>query len=285
VHDGRGGVEKIVGTLRDITEAKEMERKRLEFEAKMERTQRMEALGTLAGGIAHDINNTLMPVVALTKMMMKKLPEGVAERAKLELIHSAGCRSRDLVRQILAFSRKEKPSKSALDLDHAVHETLEMLRAMLPTTIQIEYEAEPGLAPILGDGGQMHQVIVNLVTNAAHAIGSKIGNIKVSVAGTEFEVRDPNGPRRQPALRLSVEDTGCGMDEATMKRVFEPFFTTKTVGEGTGLGLAVVHGIVTSHGGRIDIKSEVGAGTRFDVVLPTMQASVPVLEEVGSDGV
>ena len=269
-----GKVEKIVGTLRDITEEKEMERRRLEFEAKIERTQRMEALGTLAGGIAHDLNNTLVPVVALAKMMMNKMPKDSPELAKLRMIYQAGGRSRDLVRQILAFSRNEKPSKSVFQLDLVTREALDMLRATLPSMIQIEYRAEPGLGPILGDVGQLHQVLVNLVTNAAHAIGTRIGRITVCLSSAEAELPEAAGARKRPAVQLAVADTGCGMDEATLKRIFEPFFTTKSVGEGTGLGLAVVHGIVASHGGRIEVRSERGKGTRFDVLLPTVQPAI-----------
>jgi PAS domain S-box-containing protein len=251
------------GVGRDVTREKEAERRRRELELRIQHSQRIEALGTLAGGIAHDLNNTMVPVVALSKTMMRNHPEGSVERNNLKLIHDAGTRSRDLVKQILAFSRKEPPIKRELDLDAVTREALPMLRATVPTTIEIAYQAAAGLPPILGDPGQLHQVLINLVTNAAQAIGDHSGRIAIELAMVS-RAPDPG----DPALRLQVSDSGCGMDKATVERMFEPFFTTKEVGEGTGLGLAVVHGIVGGHGGSITVASELGKGTSVAVLLP-----------------
>jgi signal transduction histidine kinase len=172
-------------------------------------------------------------------------------------------RARDLVKQILAFSRKEQEERptQSVDLGDVLREALRLMRATVPTSIGILEEIEPASA-IAGDPSQLQQVIVNLMTNAAHAIGAAQGSISVSLR-----------PEADGAhLCLSVADTGCGIDEATRERVFEPFFTTKPVGEGTGLGLSVAHGIIKAHGGRIEVKSTPGQGSRFDIFLPVIRA-------------
>jgi signal transduction histidine kinase len=174
-------------------------------------------------------------------------------------------RSRDLVNQILAFSRKEEEEKrrqEPVDLGAVLHEAMQLMRATLPASIRLE-EQIASVPPIIGDAGQLQQVVVNIVTNAAQAIGRAQGRIAACLA------EEAAGAQ----LRLSIADTGCGMDEATLARIFEPFFTTKRVGEGTGLGLSVAHGIIKDHGGRIDVASQPGKGTRFDIVLPVTRAA------------
>jgi signal transduction histidine kinase len=245
-------------TLKDVTELRAAEQRQRDLERQLQHGQKLEALGTLAGGIAHDLNNTLVPVIGLTKLTMKRLPEASRERANLAIILQAGERARDLVRQILAFSRNEAPTRERLDFAALVTDTLKMVRASIPATIHIT-ETIASVPPMLGDSGQLHQIVVNLVVNAAHAIGDKMGAAAVPSAA------ESDGPAW---IRLSVRDNGCGMDQMTQHRVFEPFFTTKPVGEGTGLGLSVVHGIVVQHGGRVCVESAVGSGARFDVYLP-----------------
>jgi PAS domain S-box-containing protein len=248
-----------VGLWTDITAFKRAEAERRKLEAQLQHSQRLEALGTLAGGAAHEINNALVPVIALTKMVASHLPEDSRDRRSLGTVLVGAERSRDLVKQILAFSRKdsEEQRQESVDLATVLREALKLMRATVPTSIGFEEEiaAVPAVA---GDPNQLHQVIVNLVTNAAQAIGEAHGTITVGLR------RDPDG-----AARFWVADTGCGMEEATKARIFEPFFTTKAVGKGTGLGLAVVHGIIKQHRGRIEVDSAPGRGTRFDVVLPT----------------
>jgi signal transduction histidine kinase len=255
------GVRVIVGT--DITEIAEGERKRRDLEAQLHHSQKLEALGTLAGGITHDLNNTLVPIVALSKAMARRLPEGSRDRASLELVIQAADRARDLLGQILAFSRKQAVEYKLVDLGQVVAPGIKLLRSLVPTTIDLVSELA-AVPPVMGDSGQCYQVLVNLVSNASRAIGSGPGVITVRL-GYDAETG---------GVVLSVEDTGCGMDETTQRRIFEPFYTTRKVGEGTGLGLSVVHGIVTSHGGRIDVKSTLGHGTTFTIHLPRAQETV-----------
>jgi PAS domain S-box-containing protein len=247
-----------VGVWTDITAIKQVEAARRALEQQLHHSQRLESLGTLAGGVAHELNNALVPVIALTKLVARKLEDDSRERRNLEIVVGAAERSRDLVGQILAFSRHENQRvRQRVDLGEVLHKALSLLRATLPATIAIAEEIAP-MPPIEADPGQLQQIVINLMTNAAHAIGEATGTIAV-------RLEQRAGGRD---LCLSVADSGCGMDEATRTRIFEPFFTTKEVGKGTGLGLSVVHGIVNDHGGRIEVESAPGKGTRFDVILP-----------------
>jgi PAS domain S-box-containing protein len=250
-----------VGIWTDITQIKRAEEERRSSEQRRHHSQRLEALGTLAGGVAHDLNNALVPVLALTKLVAGRLPDDSRERRNLDTVVQAATRARDLVKQVLSFSRKEEQRRESIDLTAVTREALRLLRASIPSSIRFE-ETVAATPPLLADAGQLHQVIINLVTNAAQAIGEAHGTIAVAL-----EVHSDGRH-----LRLAVADSGCGMDEVTRARIFEPFFTTKEVGQGTGLGLSVVHGIVTSHGGRIDVESAPGKGTRFDVILPIAEA-------------
>jgi PAS domain S-box-containing protein len=252
-----------IGLWTDITAVKRAEAEKRQLEAQLHHAQRLKALGTLAGGAAHEINNALVPVIALTKIVAGHLPEESRDRRNLGTVLAGAERSRDLVRQILDFSRKEdeRRERESIDVGAVLRDALQMMRATVPSTIDLAADvASTPLAPC--DPNQLQQVIVNLVTNAAHAIGEEHGRISVGLRA------EPDGA----ALRLWVADTGCGMDEATKAQIFEPFFTTKEAGKGTGLGLSVVHGIVTAHGGRIEVQSAPGRGTRFDIVLPTTVA-------------
>jgi PAS domain S-box-containing protein len=250
-----------VSLWNDITALKRAEAERRMLEAQLQHSQRLEALGTLAGGAAHEINNALVPVIALTKIVAGHLPEDSRDRRSLGTVLVGAERSRDLVKQILSFSRKEENAQRQenIDLAGVLRDALQLMRATVPTSIRLVEEITPA-PPIIGDPNQLHQVIVNLVANAAHAIGEAHGTITVGLR-TDGDV-----------VRICVGDTGSGMDAATKARIFEPFFTTKQVGTGTGLGLAVVHGIVKQHGGRIDVESAPGRGTRFDIVIPLKAA-------------
>ena len=237
----------------------------------LQQAQKMEAIGTLAGGIAHDFNNILGVILGCSELLLMKASEGSHEREHLVQIHKAGERARDLVRQILSFSRRGEQIRTIVRVDRVVKEALKFLRASLPSTIEIHAEDTRELS-ILGDPAQVHQVIMNLCVNAVHAMRERGGVLSVDLDEVEL---GPNDARRQvvPApgryCRLRVSDTGCGMSQAVLERIFDPYFTTKKPVEGTGLGLAVVHGIVKNQHGGVMVISEVGHGTTFDVFFPT----------------
>ena len=268
--DDRGTPSRHLIVFKDVTEQRAAEARESEMQRQLLHSQKLEALGTLAGGIAHELNNTLVPVLALAKTTARALPEKSRERGNLEMILQASERARDLVGRILAFSRKEVVSRRAVDLADLTRSALKLLRASLPATIALEGRIST-VPPVMGDAGQLLQIVINLVTNAGQAIAGGLGTITVETAPVPAPA--DADPSSGAAVRLSVSDTGCGMDQATAARLFEPFFTTKPVGEGTGLGLSMVHGIIRQHGGRIAVESHVGAGTRFDVYLPALEAA------------
>jgi PAS domain S-box-containing protein len=268
VLDKNGKPTRVVAVVKDVTEAEAAAQRQAQLEAQLRHSDKLTALGTLAGGIAHDLNNILVPIQALTKLVMRDLPANSAARADLETVVQASMQARELVRQILAFSRKQDIVKQPVDLVRVVRETLVILRSSIPTTVELVEDFNP-VPRIHADAGQLHQVIINLVSNAAHAIGDRIGKIIVGVAPAALKPGEVG-----VAINLTITDTGCGMDDATTHRIFEPFYTTKPVGEGTGLGLSVVHGIVTGHGGSIEVRSEPGKGSEFIIRLPSCGSTI-----------
>jgi signal transduction histidine kinase len=258
VFDDAGVFRGYRGTGRNRTAEVRAEEARRSLERQLQHAQKIEALGQLAGGVAHDLNNALVPILGLTELVLEATPKGSGNRALLETVLAGARRARELVRQILAFSRREQSDRHTFDLGKTVAETLTMLRAAIPTTIALVDDIAPRL-PMVGDPGQLQQVVTNLVMNAAQAIDGRHGTVTVRA------LCEGDGAH----IRLTVADTGCGMDATTISHVFEPFFTTKEVGKGTGLGLSIVHGIVSTHGGTIAVESEPGQGTRFAIVLPT----------------
>ena len=268
--DDAGKPARLLTVFKDVTKLRAAERRHAEAEQQLQHAQKLESIGTLAGGVAHELNNALVPVLALAKLTMQRLPEGGRERANLTMILEGAERARGLMRQILAFSRKEAPTRQSVDLAALVRQSLKMLRASIPRTIGVE-ERIAAVPPLFGDPAQLHQVVANLVNNAVQAIRLQMGTVTIALAPDEGGRLALDPMRRDAtALSLVVTDTGCGMDEPTCERMFEPFFTTRPVGEGTGLGLSVVHGIIAAHGGRIHVESQLGRGTRIEVILPAV---------------
>jgi len=269
----------VVSFIRDITG-------RQHLEAQLRQMQKMEAIGTLAGGIAHDFNNILSVIMVYTELMLRDAPHESPAWARLQHVLTACDRAKHLVQQILTFSRQSEQEHQPIQLHLLVKEALQLLRATLPTTIEIRQVIDD-VGTILADPTQMYQLLMNLCTNAEHAMRERGGRLEV---GLETVAVDAALAALHPALlpvsyiRLRVRDTGHGMPPALLARIFEPFFTTKGVGEGTGMGLAMVHGIVTSHGGAITVESTPGEGTGFAVYLPRManqaRADTPLEEPV-----
>jgi len=273
IRNTAGDLVGAIETLEDITESKQTDEERKKLEAQLMQAQKMEALGTLAGGIAHDFNNILSAIIAYAEGGKHIVPDTDKVRKNIDEILKVSSRARDLVKQILAFSRRTKHEYIQLKLDATVKESLKMLRAILPKTIEIRQNL-PANGRVMADSTQIHQVVMNLCSNAAHAMGERGGVLDVSLnkvdvhEGAEaFALDLPPGPY----LRLSVSDTGHGMTPEVLERIFEPYFTTKEKGRGTGLGLSVVHGIVKSHKGAITCKSIPGEGTTIDIYLPEIE--------------
>jgi PAS domain S-box-containing protein len=272
-HDAGGKPIRILEFNADITARKRAEEAQL-------RSQKLEGLGTLAGGIAHDFNNILLAINGNTKLAIADLaPDNPAQESLAE-IAKASARATDLVRRILAFSRPQEMKREVLHLQPVVEEALKLVRATLPATIEFRTEFACDLPTVVADGTQIHQVIVNLATNAAHAIGEKNGVIefRLDTATVGEGDTDPCAEMREGEyVRLYVSDNGCGMERATLSRIFDPFFTTKGPGEGTGLGLSVVHGIMTNHGGTVRVYSEPGRGTAFHLYFPAVGREVETM--------
>jgi PAS domain S-box-containing protein len=240
------------------------------LQEQLRRTQKLEALGTLAGGIAHDFNNILGAILAFTELAKLENPDRPALQEQLREITLAGQRATNLVRQILSFSRQQHQERKPIALTPVVAEALKLLRSTLPSTIDLVVSLPDAVPNVSADVTQIHQVVMNLCTNAAQAMNGR-GRLSVSLDTLEHDASTPAHPVGLPSgryLRLLVADTGHGMDAATVERIFEPFFTTKQPGEGTGLGLAVVHGIVKDHEGGIGVASQPGRGTTFTILLP-----------------
>ncbi len=264
----------ILGIARDISARKYEEKQRLHLEAQLGQAQKLEAIGTLAGGIAHDFNNILSPITGYTELAILKLSTGGEIEGHLQEIFKAAHRAKDLVQQILTFSRHEVQQQAPLDVQIIIKEALKLLRASIPSTIEINQQIDEHCGLIMANPTQIHQILMNLCTNAYHAMREKGGILAVSLRPINIEAGNPvYAIDLQPGkyLRLEVSDTGYGMDKKTQSRIFEPYFTTKAKDEGTGLGLSIAHGIVKSHGGRISVYSEAGQGTTFHVYWPVLE--------------
>ena len=263
--------EMLFASARDITQRILDENERERLENQLRQSQKLEAIGTLAGGIAHDFNNVLSAIMGYTELAQAGLSTGSQPTMELDNVMAAAARARDLVRQILSFSRQSGRELQQLELRPLINEALHMIRASIPTTIAIEEHLEGQDLRILADPVQIHQVLMNLCTNAYQAMEESGGTIRVSLTGVKLgngADADYLGMDSGNYLLLTVSDNGPGMDQKTRERIFEPFFTTKEAGKGTGMGLSVAHGIVTAHHGAIKVESQPGLGAKFMVYLP-----------------
>jgi PAS domain S-box-containing protein len=275
VKDEKDIVKYYDGIIEDITERKLAEEALRESEEKLHQAEKMEAIGTLAGGIAHDFNNILSAILGYSELALADLPFEASIRNKLEAIHSSGERARDLVSQILAFSRKDEQVRSPVSLHLILKDALKILRPAIPTTIEIQAQIT-SKCRIFGDPSRVHQVIMNLCTNAYQAMLETGGTLKITLSHEELEGKTAALAQVPAGFygKLVISDTGVGIPSKNVERIFDPYFTTKEKGKGTGLGLAAVHGICKSHGGSILVESEIEKGTKFTVYLPlTLEGS------------
>ena len=265
------------GLMEDITERKQMEEERKRLEVQLQQAQKMESIGTLAGGIAHDFNNILTPIIVQTELSLLDLTDESPVWFNLQEVLKAGNRAKDLVAQILTFSRQTEQQPIPLKIAPIAREAIKLLRASLPTTIEIRFDLREGSDTVMADPTQIHQVFMNLCTNAGHAMQETGGILQVSLSDidvdSDFAVKHTD-LEPGPYLKLTVSDTGHGISPEVMARIFHPFFTTKDRTEGTGMGLSVVHGIISGYGGAITADSEPGKGAIFNVFLPRTRSKV-----------
>jgi PAS domain S-box-containing protein len=271
---------RIVCFLHDISDRKNLQ-------ARIQQAQKAEAIGTLAGGIAHDFNNLLSPIIGMTELLLDDLAPGSLQHENVKEILTAGIRSRDLVKQILAFSRQTEHEMIPVRVQQILKEVLKLSRSTIPSNIEIFHDIQSDCGLVMADPTQLHQVAMNLITNAYHDVEPTSGKITVQLRETEIgsdELAASNLERARYVV-LTVSDTGCGIEPAIMDKIFNPYFTTKDQGEGTGLGLAVVNGIVNDHHGDIKADSEVGKGTNFKVYLPVMEKPSEIVSAEKMDAI
>ncbi|MBF0469194.1 MAG: PAS domain-containing protein, partial [Desulfamplus sp.] len=264
VHDDKGQVISAIRMVEDITEKSRAEKK-------LRQSQKMESLGTLAGGISHDFNNILAAILGFAELSIEDAGEDSDLKDDLEQILNAGKRARDLVRRILSFSKQTEHNYMSMKVTPVIKESMELMRSVLPSNIKINYDIDPDTGIIMSDPAQLNQIIVNLCTNACHAMEEKGGMLDIRLQNVSF---DKTVQERSPDLKqgdyicLSVRDSGIGIPADIIEKIFDPYFTTKEDGKGTGLGLSIVHGLVKSHGGHISVYTEINKGTCFNVYFP-----------------
>lgn len=272
--DEKGNITGILGTADDVTDRKQADKALRESEERLQQSQKMESIGNLAGGIAHDFNNILFPIVGMTELLLEDLSPDSLEYQNAKQILKAGKRGSELVQQILAFSRGAEHKKLPMRVQQIMKEVLKLTRSTIPSNIEITEMIQGDCGFVMGDATQIHQIAMNLITNAYHAVENTGGGISIHLR----EEKPAPGDLKKTFLKpgpyviLSVSDTGCGMGPDMLDKIFDPYFTTKEQGKGTGLGLAVVYGIIKEHGGEIRVKSEPGKGSTFDVYFPLLEA-------------
>ena len=259
---------RFIAFMRDITESKEME-------ARLRQAQKMESIGNLAGGIAHDFNNLLFPIIGMSELLLEDLPSGSLVRENAAQILKAGKRGSDLVKQILAFSRQSEKKMIPTRIQQVLQEVMKLSKSTIPSYIEIQQDIQPDCGMVMADSTQIHQVAMNIITNAYHSLEGSGGRISVTLRESELMSAESEKIDLRPGqfAVLSISDTGHGIPTELMDKIFEPYFTTKEKGKGTGLGLAVAYGIIREHRGNIRIDTEIGKGTTFTVYLPLMEKS------------
>jgi signal transduction histidine kinase len=264
-----------VGVLADVTERKRQQEVQRRLEARQQHARRLESLGVFAGGIAHDFNNMLAAIVGFGELARQEVPEDSEAAQYLNDVLQAAARATELVTQVLTFSRSTEGEPRPVALSPLVTESMRFVRATLPASIEFRHEVVRDAGRLIADPTQLQQVILNLCNNAEHAMREHGGLLEVTRQAVALAEGDETGPTQLPPghyAELTVRDTGCGISPDHLDRIFDPFYTTKELGEGTGLGLSTVHGIVTQCGGAITVESEVGVGTKFRVYLPSSEA-------------
>jgi PAS domain S-box-containing protein len=265
--DAHGSIEGCLCFIEDI-------RARLEMEKQNRQIQKLESIGTLAGGIAHEFNNILGVILGYAEMTRDDVAAETIAHRNLNEIIQAGDRAKELIQQIMAFSRQTEQTRHPLQLHLIVKEVAKFLRSSLPSTIIIKTNIRSDTGAVLADPSQIHQVLMNLCTNAYQALQRSGGEMEIGLENIHIDqeqTRQVNGLMEGRYVKLSVRDTGHGIDPRIIPRIFDPFFTTRSVGEGTGMGLAMVHGIVSSHGGAINVSSAIGQGSLFEIFLPIVE--------------
>lgn len=271
--DEDGLLHGVVESFQDITEWKIAIDEKTTLERQLRQSQKMESIGTLAGGIAHDFNNILTAILGYAQLGEFETSHESSLRAYFHQITKAGDRAKDLVKHILTFSRHSEQEKGPVHIHSLLKEVLKLMRASTPTTIEINEDIDPDCEHIIADPTQIHQVIMNLCTNAVHAMEQKGGVLEVSlkiVSLDQYDLHDEQEMLPGEYVNLAIRDSGHGIPAGILERIFDPYFTTKEIDKGTGLGLSVVHGIVKSHGGKISVVSEVGFGSTFSIFLPSV---------------
>ncbi len=266
---------KVYVSVVDITEQTTLKKEKEQYEKQLQQTQKLEAIGSLAGGIAHDFNNILSPIMGRAELMLIESRDNPAMHEHCRTILDASKRARDLIKQILAFSREVDQEIKPVFLAHVLQDIIQLVRPTLPTTIALEVDIQKDLSPVMADETQLHQVVMNLATNAFHAMEETGGTLSFTLREKVLKYQELSEYTLSPGryLQMQISDTGHGMDQETLEKIFNPYFSTKTRDKGTGLGLAVVHGILRSYGGDIHVQSAVGKGTTFTVYLPVVDIS------------
>ena len=269
-----GSITGYEGVIRDISERKHLE-------AQLRQSQKMEGIGTLAGGIAHEFNNILGIIIGNTELAIDDVPEWNPAKESLKEIRKASMRAKDVVRHILSFARKTPAQRKPIQISTIIRDSLKLMRASIPTTIEIRQNISCGSEMILADPTEINQILMNLCTNSVHALSEETGVLEVNLENEKLKVKNEElGLEAGRYVKLTVKDTGSGIEPKIMDRIFDPYFTTKDIGEGTGMGLAVAYGIIKKHDGEIKVSSELGIGTVVEVLFPLIDETVtPEVEE------